>query len=151
MNKKGSVVIDQGSIKKQCELFGKLERVGQSSKTFQPLSKGASLKFCKTLPKWGGVRNGIVFPLPSPAGGINGKESGLLPTIRASEWKGCGPMGSKSHTQWKARSYLSGVVTDSGKLSPMFAECLMGFPEGWTDLNSSGTPSCRKSRKSSGE
>lgn len=33
------------------------------------------------------------------------------------------------------------------KLSPRFAERLMGFPEGWTDLGHSETRSFRKSRK----
>jgi hypothetical protein len=58
-----------------------------------------------------------------------------LPTLRASEWKGCGPRGSKSHTHWIERFYLSALVTDSGKLSPIFAERLMGFKTGWTALS----------------
>lgn len=61
----------------------------------------------------------------------------LLPTIRASEFKGCGPKGSSSHTHWLNHFYLSAMVTDSGKLSPTFAERLMGFPEGWTDIGQS--------------
>ena len=39
-----------------------------------------------------------------------------------------------------------------GCLSPTWVEWLMGFPLGWTDLDVSGTPSCRKSpSKSSGQ
>ena len=32
----------------------------------------------------------------------------------------------------------------SGHLNPMWVEWLMGFPEGWTDLEASGTPSSHK-------
>ena len=38
----------------------------------------------------------------------------------------------------------------SGSLNPAWVEWLMGFPEGWTDLEHSETPSSRKSLKSSG-
>jgi hypothetical protein len=69
-----------------------------------------------------------------------------LPTIRRSEYKGCGPKGSKSHTHWLQHFYLSAVVTDSGKLNPTFAERLMGMPDGWTELPASETPSSHKSR-----
>lgn len=37
----------------------------------------------------------------------------------------------------------------SGALNPTWVEWLMGFPLGWTDLGPSGTPSSRKSSKSS--
>lgn len=74
---------------------------------------------------------------------------GLLPTVRAAEWKGCGPRGSKSHNHWIEHFYLSAHVTESGKLNPTFAELLMGFPAGWTEFNASAMPSSRKSRNSS--
>ncbi len=35
----------------------------------------------------------------------------------------------------------------SGKLSVIFVEWLMGFPQGWTDLKPLETPGCRKSQK----
>lgn len=75
--------------------------------------------------------------------------SGLLPTLRASEWKGCGPKGSKSHHHWLKRFYLSAHTTESGKLNPMFAERMMGYPTGHTALNASETQSYQESRKSS--
>ena len=41
------------------------------------------------------------------------------------------------------------VAKDGGQLNPMWVEWLMGFPQGWTVLSVSETPSFRKSLKSS--
>lgn len=58
------------------------------------------------------------------------------PTPRASEWKGTGPLGSKSHQYRLDRSYLDATVQDeehaSGPLNPDWVEWLMGLPIGWT-------------------
>lgn len=60
------------------------------------------------------------------------------PTPRASEWKGTGPLGSKSHKHRVERHYLDATVQEveqaSGPLNPAWVEWLMGFPTGWTDL-----------------
>lgn len=60
------------------------------------------------------------------------------PTPRASEWKGVGPLGSKSQEYRLDRKYLDATVQErtqeSGPLSPDWVEWLMGFPLGWTDL-----------------
>jgi hypothetical protein len=39
----------------------------------------------------------------------------------------------------------------NGSLNPTWVEWLMGFPLGWTDLEPSGMPLCRKSSNSSGD
>lgn len=65
-----------------------------------------------------------------------------LPTPRASEWKGCGQVGSKSSLKWKEQGYLSGVMNETCSpqigeathLNPSFVEEMMGYPVGWTDL-----------------
>tara|TARA_R100000808_G_scaffold24912_1_gene59274 strand:+ start:1842 stop:2555 length:714 start_codon:yes stop_codon:yes gene_type:complete len=71
------------------------------------------------------------------------KESTSWPTPRASEYKDCGPVGSKSHTHMDKRSYLCAKVKEvekpSGLLNPTWAEWLMGVPTGWTELGSWGT------------
>ena len=63
----------------------------------------------------------------------------LWPTPRASEWKGTGPLGSKSHNHRLEKGYLDATVQErsqvSGSLNPAWVEWLMGYPEGWTDLN----------------
>ena len=79
----------------------------------------------------------------------------LWPTPRASEYKDCGPVGSKSHTHMHNRSYLCAKVKNphrpTGKLNPAWTEWLMGFPIGWTELNPLGTQSslnlCNESEK----
>ena len=66
----------------------------------------------------------------------------FLPTPRASEWKGCGQVGSKSSLKWKEQGYLSGVLNETCSpqtgeathLNPSFVEEMMGYPIGWTDL-----------------
>lgn len=81
----------------------------------------------------GMTRNGTLYRLPPLEQNTRGKESGLLPTPTANQWKGSGPKGSRSHTYMKEKFYLSAVVTDSGKLNPIFVERMLGYPEGWTD------------------
>ena len=61
-----------------------------------------------------------------------------FPTPRASEYKDCGAVGSKSQIHMDNRSYLCAKVKDphkpSGKLNPVWTEWLMGYPKGWTEL-----------------
>lgn len=68
-------------------------------------------------------------------------ESFLWPTPRASEWKGTGPLGSKSHKHRLKRQYLDATVQErdqaSGHLNPTWVEWLQGFPLGWTKLKRS--------------
>ena len=61
------------------------------------------------------------------------------PTPRASEYKDCGPVGSKSHTHMDAKRYLCAKVKNANKpkehLNPDWVEKLMGVPTGWTSLD----------------
>ncbi len=63
----------------------------------------------------------------------------FFPTPRRSEYKGVGPLGSKSQKHMLDRSYLCAVVQEKGQetgsLSADWTEWLMGYPVGWTDLN----------------
>jgi hypothetical protein len=60
------------------------------------------------------------------------------PTPRAAEWKGTGPLGSKSHEYRLEKGYLDATVQERGQttgpLNPTWVEWLMGWPLGWTDL-----------------
>tara|TARA_Y100000593_G_scaffold71668_1_gene131634 strand:+ start:490 stop:1143 length:654 start_codon:yes stop_codon:yes gene_type:complete len=62
----------------------------------------------------------------------------VWPTPRASEWKGVGPIGSKSHQYRLDRKYLDATVQEAeqrtGRLNPNWVEWLMGWPIGWTAL-----------------
>lgn len=63
----------------------------------------------------------------------------LWPTPRASEYKGVGPLDSKSHNHMLEKGYLCAVAQEregvTGSLNPTWVEWLMGFPLGHTDLN----------------
>lgn len=67
------------------------------------------------------------------------------PTIRASEYKGCGPLGSKSHIYRVSKFYLDAVAQErtgqTGRLNPSWCEWLTGVPIGWTGCASSETES----------
>lgn len=82
-------------------------------------------------------------------------QAALLPTPRASEWKGTGPIGSKSHSHRVSRGYLDATMQantgTTGRLNPRFVESMMGFPIGHTECEFSASRSSRKSRRSSGE
>lgn len=60
----------------------------------------------------------------------------LWPTICASQYRGSGPLGSKSHQHRLDRGYLDATVIQeeqkSGKLNPDWVELLMGYPVGYT-------------------
>jgi hypothetical protein len=76
----------------------------------------------------------------------SGSASSSWPTIRASEYKGCGPLGSKSHIYRVSKFYLDAVAQDrtgqTGRLNPSWCEWLMGVPIGWTGCASLATESC---------
>ena len=67
----------------------------------------------------------------------------LWPTPRASEYKDCGPVGSKSQVHMEKRDYLCAKVKEeskpTGMLSPMWVEWLMGYPTGHTELSALAT------------
>jgi hypothetical protein len=77
----------------------------------------------------------------------------MLPTPRAAEWKGTGPLGSKSHSHRASRGYLDATMQEmtgqTGRLNPRFVEWMMGVPPGHTDFDASAMPSSRRSPKSS--
>jgi hypothetical protein len=72
--------------------------------------------------------------------GLLGRVVHLLPTPRA-----CSGLRSSGMN----RSELTTQQGVPGSLNPAWVEWLMGFPEGWTDLGPSATPSSRKSSKKS--
>lgn len=145
------IVLDYGASSP--DLLAKFDRESSSWKTSQLCLVGGLAEFSETWPQSGTTRNGIAYRLPPLALRTNESESGLWPTPRASEWKGTGPIGSKSQAYRLARSYLDATVQaasgKTGKLNPEWIDWLMGFPIGWTALDASETRLSRKYRKSS--
>ncbi len=88
------------------------------------------------------VSQGTTRP-PSKGGGSRDSRQDvrMWPTPRASEYKDTGPVGSKSHTHMKDKGYLCAETKDpqqpSASLNPAWVEWLMGYPPGWTSLETS--------------
>ena len=93
--------------------------------------------FSETWPRSGTMRNGIAFRLPQLVPLSSATGCGLLPTLVAGDSRG-GRNGTA-----KGRSLSDGMtLTDwlwvnvgRGTLDPGSGEQIMGFPEGWTDLD----------------
>lgn len=96
-----------------------------------------------TLPKWGLMRSGVVYQHQTLERPINATVSGLLPTLRASmglhgvAW--C--RARKGEHRYNLEDYLAHQHLLSGgeeivglNVNPSFAEWLMKWPMGWTDL-----------------
>ncbi len=127
-------------------------------KTCQRSLFGGSIEFSSILPRAGTMRNGILYPLDNLAHRNSEIDFSLWPIPQASDGRrivfsieahkkqqqrnkrlgfGCGPAGGNlvAHCQIE----FGGVPTAS------FVEWLMNFPIGWSDIESSATPSSPKS------
>ena len=87
------------------------------------------------LPKSGMTVNGNLYQRPALAPPIDAKGCSLWPTPTARDGKGASGHKKLSRRMadltYRAR-IVDGVTT--GSLNPTWVEYLMGFPEGWTDL-----------------
>lgn len=94
--------------------------------------------FSETWPRWGTMRDGECWELPMSERPTFEKESGfVLPTIVANEGKGSARnryIGSPEYRGSKMSEGLRTCAEDPIYLNPCFAEIVMGFPEGWTEL-----------------
>ena len=134
--------------------LNQLDLFGSSLKT----SKGTSVLDCKkSLATWKVLvieQRGEYSQRVKLAHRTRESESTSWPTPRASEYKDCGSVGSKSHTHMDKRSYLCAKVKDPkmplGMLNPDWVEWLMGVPIGWTELGSWETELCHKQQQKHG-
>jgi hypothetical protein len=80
------------------------------------------------------------------------REAELWPTPRESEWKGVGPLGSKSHEYRLDRKYLDATTQEAeqktGALNPDWVSFLMGYPDGWTRIDGPLSEECLSMRGS---
>lgn len=98
--------------------------------------KGVSCEeFSETFPKWGTMRNGVLYRQPPLISRISAKESSLLPTPTSRDHR-----SGKASEETHARNSRPLSEQIGGLLNPQFIEAMQGFPIGWTDLDVSETP-----------
>ena len=91
-----------------------------------------SMSFSLTLPRWGLMQDGALYPQPTLVQTISERGFGLgqyvTPTTR--DYKGMSGSG------FRERHGINHNLADclGGVPNPMFVEWLMGWPLGWTDL-----------------
>ena len=130
------------SGRKYLPLCKRSGRLGAFSRMFLDTSVWASTKCYLTWKAKATPSNRLLFQLAPSMPRTDETGSGLWPTPRASEWKGTGPLGSKSHNHRLEKGYLDATVQErnqvSGSLNPAWVEhYLMGYPRGWTNLETS--------------
>ena len=108
-----------------------------SWKTSQGTFLSDSEQYSQTWPLPGTTHNGIAYQLPPSAPTIDATvSSSLLPTPTSRDWKdGTAPRYRNGRIQTDSLGRRIG-----GPPNPTFVEWLMGFPEGWTDLEHLETP-----------
>lgn len=113
-----------------------------SSKTSLPSEPVAGKEWLKNWPRSGMTVDGRLYLPQQLEPFIKGKDGFYWPTPRASEYKDCGPVGSKSQVHMDKRDYLCAKAKDAsnptGQLSPMWVEWLMGYRIGHTELDALG-------------
>ena len=130
----------QGSGARCTASFAKFDPAELKWKTAQGcLFSGGpgSAEYSQTWPSWGLMRDGECWELPAWAPPTNGTASGSVPTPVATMSKGSSLASlTRKSGRSRARDRLDHYVmaTDGGPLSPEYAEWLMGWPIGLTDL-----------------
>lgn len=115
-----------------------------SSDCYQQTLDGSLETFSGTWPRSGMMLRGTCYVLPTLGHPIEERESYLLPTPTANESKGCGRLryhGSPNFRGAKMSEGLRICADDPIYPNPLFIEKAMGFPLGWTDLETPSSPS----------
>lgn len=120
--------------------FAFLDRVSWCWRTYQGCLMEGLARFSGRWPEWGTIRNGASYRRVPSVHHIHVKECSLLPTPTASMGKrGFG--FSRTGRRRMNRQTLARVHAIGWTPSPEYQEWLMGFPDGWTELDASETPS----------
>jgi len=118
------------------EWYNKSDPVGLLAKMLLESLIWGSTKYCLTWVPKATPCNRLIFRLSPLGQGICGSEFGLLPTLTATDHSHSGSvrfMLSRKHKSVPLREYL-GREFGPGYIHPEFAEALMGFPSGWTQV-----------------
>ena len=137
--------------KKWRGLSVKYDRATSSWKTLHSLFSEDLQPSSLTLPRWGMMLNGELWERTPPGYCTSAKESGLLPTPKAS-LDGTSPKTLAMVLRGDAEMSLPRLMKMLGlTLQPSFAEWLMGWPVGWTDCSPLATDKFLRWRQSHGE
>ena len=114
----------------------------QSWRTSEDTSLWGDYKLSENLPKSGMTRSGVLYQQPEWEHLTNESASSLWPTLTTANWVTSTSVEATREAMNNGEKYSSRIVqavalaepTAIGYLNPMWAEWLMGFPIGWTDL-----------------
>lgn len=142
-------------------LSGSLGRIASSVRTYLESSALPPSRWSRIWSVKAITSSCLILKLRLSELGTGGQDaflwgSTIYPTLKASDSKGTGPMGSRSAEHDLQRKNMRGCVlyatpcrgdatgTDvNGQLNPEWAEWLMGFPAGWSELEPSAMWSYR--------
>lgn len=139
-----STVSDQAFGEKWHESSVRYDRDSSSWRTHRCLFEEDLPWSSVTLPSWGMTLDGVLWEPPTSGRPISVIASGLWPTLTASIGTKCGGRHrGKADTLSSRLAEVEGLKTSSTSLvNPTWAEWLMGFPTGWTDLKPLGMDKC---------
>lgn len=149
--KRASRVSEAGYGSSLRESFAFLDRKSSSWRTRQRSLTGGWMLFSGTWPRSGLMLNGTCYRRAPLVPRMHEKECFSLPTLTVVSCEHPGRQQIKEHQQ----DCISGALSrrdewgPGGQYSPSHAAWFMGFPESWTDLGHTETPSSHKSQNGS--
>ncbi len=117
------------------DLLQKLNLDSSLPKTRQILELADLSESSKALPVWGIMQDGAVLEVITQVRIIEERESGYLPTVLATDWKGGTTAIRKDRGRQRLDQWRDYVKVKFGMTypHPTHSELRMGWPEGWTD------------------
>ena len=119
-----------------CKLLHKNDRLGAVSKTFMVTSAWASTKCYLTWKPKATPAGRLLFQLAASMRHTSDSEPSLFPTPTANE-DAAGTPNGKMQRMLGNHPAIRGTTPEewkTGSLNPQFVEWLMGYPAGWTNL-----------------
>lgn len=124
-----------------------------SLKTHQHSLLGGGFESLQTLPRWGTIADGELYPRHTAEPAISGNACGFWhPTPTKDDFKGASPgaLEKKGESYLKYWLHVRFPSPSTTYPAPEFMECVMGWPTGWTELKPLGTDRFRQWLRSHG-
>ncbi len=117
-------------------LLAKYDQVSHLWKTAQCSLLADLEQSLEIWPRWGSMRSGVCYQQPMLALPTSEKESGLLPTPMASDWKGGTASIRRDTGKQRLDQFRDWCKSIHGLTYPIpeHSEAMMGWPIGWSDL-----------------